>query len=62
MLSRVLAQSARAMGRTRGRVLGGAQAPNLQQGIHSTSSAEADSMGSLIDKGKDGAEYVVSGT
>jgi hypothetical protein len=59
MLGALLRQSGRAVVPRAGRALG-AQAP--QRLLHGTTRAEADSMGSLIDKGKDGAEYVVSGT
>ena len=57
MLGSILRQTGRVVPRA-GRALG-AQTPRF---VHGTPRAEADSMGSLIDKGKDGAEYVVSGT
>lgn len=39
-----------------------AQRDTWVRNFQSTPRAEADSMGNLIDKGKEGAEYVVSGT
>ena len=39
-----------------------AQRDTWVRNFQSTPRAEADSMGNLIDKGKEGAEFVVSGT
>ena len=60
MLTSLISRSARAVSRAgAGKAVGAQLGP--QRFMHATPGAEADSMGSLLEKGKDGAEYVVSG-